>query len=73
MLGGASTCFEALDGEGGLRQEVGIAEHVLLIHHEAQEGKLGVVDVEDELLEEPHGVEPVIRWGARGEGRGAGE
>lgn len=62
----ACTCLEALDGEGGLGQEVGITEHVLLVYHEAQEGKLRVVDVEDELLEKPHGVQAIISWGKKG-------
>lgn len=44
-------------------QEVGVTEHVLLIHHEAEEGKLGVVNVKDKLLEEPDGVEAVVSCG----------
>lgn len=43
-------------------QEVGVAEHVLLVHHEAEEGKLGVADLEVELLRAPQGVQAVVRW-----------
>lgn len=53
-------------------QEVGVAEHVLLVHHKAEEGELRVVDVEDKLLEEPDRIEAVVSYGARRE-RGGSE
>lgn len=58
--GRADTCFEAFDGEGRLGQEVGVTEHVFLVHHKAQKRKVGVVDVEDKLLDQPDGVEAVV-------------
>lgn len=59
------TCFEALDREGGLCQEVGVTEHVLLVHHKAEEGKLRVIDVKDKLLEEPDRVEAIVSLGGK--------
>ena len=53
-------------------QEVGVTEHVLLIHHKAEEGKLGIVDVKDELLEEPDRIEAIVGCGVRRE-RGGSE
>lgn len=53
-------------------QEVGVAEHVFLVHHKAEEGELRVVDVEDKLLEEPDRIEAVVSYGARRE-RGGSE
>jgi len=50
-----------------LGQEIGVTEHVLLIHHKAEEGELGVIDVEDKLLEEPHGVETIVSCRVRSE------
>ena len=53
-------------------QEVGVTEHVLLIHHKAEEGELGIVDVKDELLEEPDRIEAIVGCGVRRE-RGGSE
>lgn len=52
-------------------QEVGVTEHVLLVHHKAEEGELRVVDVKDKLLEEPDRVEAVVSWRVRREWRGS--
>lgn len=65
------TCFEGLDREGCLSQEVGVAEHVFLKDHKAQEGKLGVVDIKDKLLHEPDGVEAVVGFGGGEKGKKA--
>lgn len=55
------TCLQAFHQEGGLSQEVLVAEHVLLVHHEAQEGKVGVADLKVELLRGPERVQSIVR------------
>lgn len=61
----ALTCFEQTDWVGCLCQEVGIAEHVLLVDGEAQKGEGGVVDIEHKLLLHPHRVQTIISWEGR--------
>lgn len=65
VRGASLTRLQGLNGERGLCQEVGVTEHVLLIHHEPQEGKFGIIDVEHKLLHHPDGVQAVIRCGGR--------
>ena len=55
------TRLQAFHQEGGLSQEVLIAEHVLLIHHEAEEGKVRVADLKVEWLRGPERVQSVVR------------
>lgn len=50
------TCFEAVDGEGGLSEKVLVTEHVDLVHDEAQESERGVIHCEAEWLSGPRGV-----------------
>lgn len=54
------TCLQAFHQEGGLSQEVLIAEHVLLVHHKAEEGKVRVADLKVELLRGPERVQAVV-------------
>ena len=57
-----ATCLEAIDGEGGLGEEVLVAEHVDLVHAEAQEGERRVADAEAEGLAWPGRVEAIVSW-----------
>lgn len=65
-----STWADSFNRKCGLSQEVGVWEHVLLKHHEAQEGELRLAHGEADLLRGgfPHRVQAVIT--CRGQSRG---
>lgn len=54
------TRLQAFHQEGCLSQEVLVAEHVLLVHHEAEEGKVRVADLKVELLRGPERVQAIV-------------
>lgn len=57
----AEASLHGLHGVGGLAKEVGIPEHVLVLHHKADECQVRVKNIKLTCLT-PHRVKTIVRW-----------